>query len=60
MVRRDRHKVQIAIRQIDAGAILLVRILLADMPDVGTVPRDAKVLVPFSFEDMQEACYTRG
>jgi len=59
LVRAEPGAVHIGLRQIDGAAILRVFIVLADMPDVGPIPRDAKVAVPFEFHDIQENCYTR-
>lgn len=53
------RRVRIRIADIHGGAILRVLITLADLPDIGPIPRDAKVAVPFDYLAMQEACYTR-
>lgn len=60
LVRAEPGAVRLVLRQIDGGAILRAVIVLADMPDIGPIPRDAKVAVPFDFQDIQQACYTRG
>ena len=58
-VRNEGTSVRIGIADIHGGAILRVLITLADMPDIGPIPRDAKVAVPFDYQGLQEACYTR-
>jgi hypothetical protein len=57
--RIDGRQVRIGVGQIHGGAIMRIFIVLADMPDIGPIPRDAKIGVPFDYLDMQEACYTR-
>ncbi|MBV9931441.1 MAG: hypothetical protein JO013_10920 [Alphaproteobacteria bacterium] len=53
--------VRITIRQIDGDSILRVIVVVAGMPDIGPIPRDAKITgIPFRFQEIQEACYTRG
>jgi len=56
----DGQSVRIRIGDIHAGAILRVLIVVAGMPDIGPIPRDAKIAVPFNYLAMQESCYTRG
>jgi hypothetical protein len=60
VVRAEARGVRISVRQIDGASILRAIIVLADMPDAGPFPRDAKVAVPFEFDDIRESCYTRG
>ena len=52
--------VRIRIGRINGGSLLRVNIVLAGMADIGPISRDAKVAVPFDYQDIQEACYTRG
>lgn len=59
LVRQSERSVQLQVTQIHGGAILRAYLVLADMPDIGPISRDAKVAVPFDYRDMQEYCYTR-
>lgn len=56
----DGQSVRIRIGEIHGGAILRVFIVVAGLPDIGPIPRDAKIAVPFNYLAMQESCYTRG
>jgi hypothetical protein len=51
--------VLIRIGDIHAGAILRVYIDLAGFPNLSPITRDAKGQVPFDYQTMQGACYTR-
>jgi len=58
--RIDGQSVRIDVGEIHGGAILRVLVVVAGLPDVGPVSRDAKLAVPFDYLGMQESCYTRG
>lgn len=60
LVRQSERAVRLQVTQIHGGAILRAYVILADMPDIGPISRDAKIAVPFDYLDMQEYCYTRA
>ena len=59
-VARSPTGIRVTIRQIDGTSILRAIFVVAGVADTGPVARDAKLTgVPFRFDEIQEACYTR-
>ena len=58
-VERTAEGVRIVIQRIHGASILRAKIEVAGMEPNSAMERDTKLAVPFEFEDIQEACYTR-